>query len=225
MMGCTAAARCGRTKRADCWTTRHRNFHERCALATKKQTYRFLITTQQSFAQALACVFDTPLSVGFDAGGSRLARGREKACLTGPRTSPSGQGTSRPHAASTKGRFPRRTVRGFSPPLLPPTGVAPRLWRRTGWTPWRFSATGVSGCTLGCGVLAQVVLMIGILAAFSLVLCGMVTWEVLSKFWFDFSILSGRRKFKWPMVSDFISCAETEALTFYRSCTLFVGYA
>jgi hypothetical protein len=38
-------------------------------------------------------------------------------------------------------------------------------------------------------------------AAFALVLVGVAFWEILSSITFDWSIVSGKRKWRWPMVS------------------------
>ena len=41
-----------------------------------------------------------------------------------------------------------------------------------------------------------------VFAAFSLVLTGVACWDVLSTLWFEWQIITGKRKWKWPMVSD-----------------------
>ncbi|KAF9057166.1 hypothetical protein BJ165DRAFT_12626 [Panaeolus papilionaceus] len=39
-----------------------------------------------------------------------------------------------------------------------------------------------------------------VFGAFSLVLTGVACWDVLSNLWFDYQIITGKRKFKWPMI-------------------------
>lgn len=42
---------------------------------------------------------------------------------------------------------------------------------------------------------------LGIFGAFTLVLCGVATWDVLSTITFDLSIITRRRPWRWPMAS------------------------
>ncbi|KDR76425.1 hypothetical protein GALMADRAFT_155974 [Galerina marginata CBS 339.88] len=39
-----------------------------------------------------------------------------------------------------------------------------------------------------------------IFAAFSLVLTGVAVWDVLSTLWFEWQIITGKRKWRWPMI-------------------------
>ncbi|PPR04772.1 hypothetical protein CVT24_007088 [Panaeolus cyanescens] len=39
-----------------------------------------------------------------------------------------------------------------------------------------------------------------VFGSFSLVLTGVACWDVLSNIWFDYQIITGKRKFKWPMI-------------------------
>ncbi|KAF8156883.1 hypothetical protein B0H34DRAFT_783168 [Crassisporium funariophilum] len=39
-----------------------------------------------------------------------------------------------------------------------------------------------------------------VFAAFSLVLTGVAVWDVLANLWFDWQIVTGKRKWKWPML-------------------------
>ncbi|KAF9527459.1 hypothetical protein CPB83DRAFT_793263 [Crepidotus variabilis] len=44
-----------------------------------------------------------------------------------------------------------------------------------------------------------------IFAAFSLVLVGVVLWNIISTLWFDWQIVTGKRKWKWPMLIYFVA--------------------
>ncbi|KJA26745.1 hypothetical protein HYPSUDRAFT_1029023 [Hypholoma sublateritium FD-334 SS-4] len=44
-----------------------------------------------------------------------------------------------------------------------------------------------------------------VFAAFSLVLTGVAVWDVLSTIWFEWQIITGRRKFRWPMIIYFVA--------------------
>lgn len=46
---------------------------------------------------------------------------------------------------------------------------------------------------------------IAIYAKFVLVLAGVAAWDVGSTLMFDLSIITGKRKWRWPMVSSFAS--------------------
>lgn len=55
-----------------------------------------------------------------------------------------------------------------------------------------------------------------VFAAFSLVLTGVAVWDVLSTIWFEWQIITGRRKFRWPMARTFTNIYALW-LTFVKS--------
>ncbi len=51
----------------------------------------------------------------------------------------------------------------------------------------------------------------------TLILCGVATWDMLSTFWFDWQIITGKRKWKWPMVRRASTGFHRTVLIFYSS--------
>ncbi|KAG8885203.1 hypothetical protein FRB98_001931 [Tulasnella sp. 332] len=55
---------------------------------------------------------------------------------------------------------------------------------------------------------AELAKIAAIYAAFVLVLAGIATWDVLSTLAFDWSIISGKRKWRWPMMQEMSNSSE-----------------
>ncbi len=53
--------------------------------------------------------------------------------------------------------------------------------------------------------------------AITLIFCGVATWDVLSTFWFDWQIITGKRKWKWPMVRRASAGFHRTVLIFFLS--------
>jgi len=84
-------------------------------------------------------------------------------------------------------------------PTPTPHSFIDSAWARTGRTPrWLPKPAVCAPYKIICVVNGPCYLEV--FAAFSLVLTGVACWDVLSTLWFEWQIITGKRKWRWPMV-------------------------